>query len=434
MFSTRIRPLRWTGVLALVVATLIGVHHVQAEDAEKLVEQLKRGTPVEKCLAADRICSCEAPSAVIAEALRGGMQDKDPLVRWHCARTIGVVGLDDEATREQLVRGLRDDSPAVRIHSARALAQIGDQSPDTVRALVAMATNPDGRIARAAIAALREIQADRTMVVAAIADVLDSDEHAVAMHAVEALVERGAESVPFLTEALTNERAGYWAAIAIEQIGPDASATVPNLMKLLQKSSDLQVRVHTLLALAAIGEAAESECGQITDVLDNPEQDAAVRAAAAFALGSIGCAKADRSLREATAADSQLVSMIAAWALASIHPEDQGVLNVAVDRLTAGLGSNDARIRTAAAKGLNLLKPPPEVAGPALIAVASDPDPSVVANVIDALAGLGKPVLPHAVRALNNPELREVSLAVIARLGPDAAEVGARPHPGLRSR
>jgi HEAT repeat protein len=58
---------------------------------------------------------------------------------------------------------------------------------------------------------------------------------------------------------------------------------------------------------------------------------------------------------------------------------------------------------------------------PSLLAVASDPDPHVSTNIVNALAGLGEPVVPRATRALQNPNARALAVRVLTKLGPKAA-------------
>jgi HEAT repeat protein len=94
----------------------------------------------------------------------------------------------------------------------------------------------------------------------------------------------------------------------------------------------------------------------------------------------------------------------------------------AVGDLTKGLASGDAKIRTAAAKGLQILQPPPEMVGPVLLQIANDPDPDVSANIVSALAGLGESVVPRATRALQSPKARRLALRLLTKLGPKAAE------------
>jgi HEAT repeat protein len=68
-----------------------------------------------------------------------------------------------------------------------------------------------------------------------------------------------------------------------------------------------------------------------------------------------------------------------------------------------------------------MLQPPSEILAPAILAVASDPDPNVSTNIVNALAGLGEQAVPRAIRALQNPKARSLAIRVLTKLGPKAA-------------
>src|SRR5262249_51623715 len=65
---------------------------------------------------------------------------------------------------------------------------------------------------------------------------------------------------------------------------------------------------------------------------------------------------------------------------------------------------------------------PSEVLAPAVLAVASDPDPDVSANIVSAFAGLGEAAVPRAIHALQNPKARSLALRVLTKIGPKAAD------------
>jgi HEAT repeat protein len=58
---------------------------------------------------------------------------------------------------------------------------------------------------------------------------------------------------------------------------------------------------------------------------------------------------------------------------------------------------------------------------PALMKMTKDPDPNVEANVVAALASLGDKIVPKAIEALKKPDVRELAVKVITRMGPKAA-------------
>jgi hypothetical protein len=111
------------------------------------------------------------------------------------------------------------------------------------------------------------------------------------------------------------------------------------------------------LALASIGPAAQSAAPQIIPLIEH-STDETVPVAAAYALGSIGAADADAPLRHAMTKPNVLLQMVAAWSLAKIHPDDASLKKQATEKLTAGLESDDPAIKAAAEHGLKLLESP----------------------------------------------------------------------------
>jgi hypothetical protein len=182
------------------------------------------------------------------------------------------------------------------------------------------------------------------------------------------------------------------------------------------------LQIQALLALASIGPAAKAAATQIVPLLETPN-DATVPVAAAYALGSIGASdpQTTAALKQAMTKDNAFLQMIAAWAIAKSHPDDEAAMRLAVEKLTQGLKSSDAALRTAAAKGLQMLQAPLELVAPAMVALVNDPDPDVQENAISAVASLGESVVPRVVNGLKNPQLRGPAVQVLARLGPKAA-------------
>ena len=134
-------------------------------------------------------------------------------------------------------------------------------------------------------------------------------------------------------------------------------STVPALTKLLGDTKHSNLLIQTLLALASIGSAAEPASPQIIALLDH-STDATVPVAAAYALGSIGAVDADKALRKAESSKNELLQMVASWSLARIHPKEAQLKQHAIEKLQAGLKSKDPAIQAAAEKGLTLLESP----------------------------------------------------------------------------
>ncbi|HVT27043.1 MAG TPA: HEAT repeat domain-containing protein [Lacipirellulaceae bacterium] len=358
---------------------------------------------------------------VVVPKLRDLLKSTDQQIRWRSARALGHYGPEAKDAANDLRSLLKDSDPIVQYHAAIALGKIEDKSDATVDALVDAATNKDPRVARAAIEALRHLKPGPQRVAAALKQALMSNDQAVMLHALEAIVQERGKAVPLLKDALKQPETAYLACTAIEQIGPPAAKTVPELTELLGKTKHSQLLIQTLLALASIGPAAQPAESAVVPLLDF-STDQTVPVAAAYALGSIGAKNANGALKNALAKNNPFLHMVASWSLAMLNPNDQQLMKNAVDALTRGLANNDPQIRTAAAKGLQKLQPPPEMVGPVILQVASDPDPNVSANIVNAIAGLGESAVPRLIRALQKPKARPLAIRVLTKLGPKAAD------------
>lgn len=427
-FSGWTVPIVFAGGLAALIVPAYGYAQQQDDestlsfdltDSARLLTVALVGEGQKRYVAIDDLGERHESAATVVPALQKLLADKDPQVRWRSARALGDYESQAQSAAGVLRGLLNDSDPIVQYHAAVALGKVDDKSDATVQALVSAVTSPDGRVARAAISALRSLEPDPKHVVGAMKSVLASDDDAVVLHAIEAIVERGGAAAPLLNEALSQPETAYLAAAAIERIGPDAKETVPGLTKLLGETKHSQLLIQTLLALASIGPDAQSAAPQIVPLLKSANDDT-IPVAAAYALGSIGATDADVELKAAVNGDNTFLQMTAAWALAKNHHEDQQLLKQAVAKLTQGLGSDDASMQLAAAKCLEALNAPAELVAPALIALANDSDPEVVDNVVSALASRGETVVPKAINALKNPELRDLATRVITRVGPKA--------------
>ena len=119
--------------------------------------------------------------------------------------------------------------------------------------------------------------------------------------------------MPALTAALDDKDAAYWACLALAEIGPKAAPAVPKLGAQLD-SSEPEVRMEALEALAAIGPASKPLAGKISTLLSK-DDTAGVRYAAAYALGMIGeRAAAVQPLTQAMDDQDEFLRVTAAWA------------------------------------------------------------------------------------------------------------------------
>jgi HEAT repeat protein len=405
-----------------VLAVLIAAPSYAADDAATatMLKDAASGAKDKRYTAIDDLGERHANASQVVPQLLKLLTDSDPQVRWRTARTLGEYGEQAKEAAPGLRKLLGDSDPIVQYHAATALGKVEDTSDATVDALIGVATSQDPRVARASIAALRNLKPGPKRVAEALAKALKSNDHVTSMHALEAIVEQGPKALPLVKEALKQPETAYLACAAVEQMGPDAAPVVPDIAALLGTTKHSHVLIRALLALAAIGPGAESASPQVKSLLAS-HMDATVPVAAAFALGSIGAKDADAELEAAAAKNDPFLQMIATWALAKLHPNDQAAQKAAIDKLIRGLESDNETLRNAAAKSLQLLQAPPEMVAPGLVSLLNDSNPAKQVNVIEAIASLGESVVPKVTNALKNPQLRSPAIQVLTKLGPKAA-------------
>ena len=336
-----------------------------ADEAEtaKLLTAASTGSGQARYAAIDDLGERAADSAKVVPELVKMLGDSDPQVEWRSARALGDYGAESAAAVPELRALLTNEDPILQYHAAIALGKIGDKSDGTVDSLVNLVGSSDSRVSRAAVSALKNLKPGPVKIQQALKKAMLAEDRAVVIQAIDAIVEHGANAVPLLNECLKDPSTVYLAAAAAEQIGPDAAGAVPALIEVLDTTEHSHLEIRVLLALARIGPGAKQAVPTIVSILEK-SQDATVPVAAAFALGSIGVTEADAPLRAAVAKDNPFLSMVAAWSLAKIHPEDALLKQQALDKLNAGLKSDDPAIQAAAEKGLKLLETPAAAAAP----------------------------------------------------------------------
>lgn len=343
-------------------------------------------------------------------------------VRWRAARALGNFGPPAAPAIGGLIANLKDDDHRVRAYSCFALGRIGDKASEVAAAsLVERVTDVHAVVRRAAIDALIALRPDRKILVPLLAKALEDAEPQIAVAAVQTLVGQGEAVVPALISALENEKAAYWATVALEQLGPRAAPAAPTLTKLVNHS-DPEVRLQAIMTLAAIGEAARPAIRPIADRLVNDQLNG-VRYAAAYALGKIGVdAQTQESLRQTMRSDNLMLAMVSTWALAQANPKDEQIATHAADLIVAGLKSDDPILQAAAARVLAESKISSDITAPALESALATASPEVVAHAVQAFAALGAKAVPRLTAALENEKLRPYALKVISLIGADAAE------------
>lgn len=390
-------------------------------DLESLVAAVASPDPVVAINAIDALGDLESQAKDAVPALIQALGSADEAVRWHAGRTLGAIGPNAEQAVPELLKALNDSSSTVKAYAAFALGAIGDAAEPAVEKLIELAFDNDPLVRRASLRALRSIGAPPEKMQPLFVKMFEEGDPSVVLPTLHSIAEAGEEAVEPMRRALKNEKLSYWACVVLADIGQQAVAAVPELTDVLEHGEP-EVRMQALLALAAIGSASGPAVPTITGLLESDEFEA-VRFSAAYALGAIGQKDEDatKALVAAARSDKPILKAVSLWVLAEQNPENLEVVRHAATTLAAGLTSEDAELRTVAAKLLGQFDEHPEIVGPALVAALRDSDPRVIEHALDAMAALGPKILPKATAALQDKERRHFAAALIYRLGPQAA-------------
>jgi HEAT repeat protein len=357
-----------------------------------------------------------AEAASLQELIKAS-QSGEESARVQALDQLGLEGSKASEAVPELTALLKDTSPAVRAHAVRALGEIGAAARSAVPAIARLIADPDESVRRNTVAALRRIRPGPQVGVPLFIKIMEDPDPTVRMRAVSALAAGGKDAVPFLVEALKNEKAAYWACIALNRIGPEAQAAVPSLTKLLEDKNP-QIRREALLALAEIGKPAATAIPQIVKTIANSVD----RTTAIYTLGRIGvpAANAEEKIKQYINNPDKFLATISIWTLAKLHPENKQLAREATEQLFAGLKSDDPQLRTLCARGLALLKPGPEIALPVMEKAFQGADEQVMRGALDALAGLGPAAVPKLIEALKYEKIRPYVIYIIGQNGPAA--------------
>lgn len=363
--------------------------------------------------------------------------DPEPRVRWHAARTIGLIGEDAVTAIPTLIDLLQDDDPITVAQAAAAIRHIraDDNRTDTpakdaslyqsaVEPLMAITVHPDARVRRAAIRTIRILNADSESLATLLAKVLADNDPSVILPALHTLADMEDDAVPVLVEALKVPGARYWAAVALAEIGAEAVPAVDGLTA-LAKDGEQEERMQAMLALAAIGPPAASAAPVLLEALTT--DDGTLRFAAVFALGSLQATAADAALQTAAEDPDHFLAEIAAWARAKIHPDDAALKATAIEKLRKGLTSEVPKVRAASTSGLSDMAQLVDSTSRKELAsdflrILADPDPTVGTRAGAALIRLGADAVEPLAAHLTSPSIRGAALEILASIGPDSVK------------
>jgi HEAT repeat protein len=323
-----------------------------------------------------------------------------------------------EAAVKPLVGLLSDPSAEVRAHAAAALGAVGEPAKSAVPAIIELLKDEDPVVRRQAAQAVAAIRPGPQVTVPLGVKLLEDADPGVRLRILDAVSQAGPAAVPGLIEALSNQKAAYWACLVLREMGPAAKDAVPALTVLL-KDPRPEIRREAVLALAAMDAAAAPAADEIAALLNDDH----VAIAATFALARMGKVTGDAEavIRKNAGSQNALLSTTSLWAVAKTHPDDAALRRDATRKLIAALKHEDPFVRVQAARALAALPPAPEITMPIWEEAMADADETTVRHALDALAQLGAAAVPRLVRALENEHHRLEVIYVLTQIGPDAA-------------
>ncbi len=357
--------------------------------------------PARRVEAAKAIAASHGPPEEVVPALVDLLEDENLDVRCAAAGGLGQLGPAAAGAVPALIAAMATDEHdsshrAVWAVIGRAVARIG---PPALPELVRALGSDDPRLYSGAAVAIHEMGPQASGAVDALAEMLSSDSHR----------KRGA------------------AIHAIQGIGPAATGAVEALRRSLGHE-DFHTRYWACQALGAIGPGAQPATG---DLLRAIRQDgASVRRHAAAALGAIGAKigpDAVEQLIDTMSNDpSQPVREDAVIALGKLKP----FAAKTAPAIANALAAKRIAARVAAARSHWLLTGRTDVAMPVLIEQLGN-----VLGVFDAAAVLGEigpPAAPQAVDPLaalldsDDADVRLAAAAALGKLGPQARRADKR--------
>ncbi|MCQ6560659.1 HEAT repeat domain-containing protein [Paenibacillus mendelii] len=242
----------------------------------------------------------EAAPAEKQESLKACLEqlnNEDRQVRLRAIDDIGLLGSDGAGAIPDLARLLHETDEGISLNAAYALGSVG---PDAIAPLI---------------------------------EGLRSTFHPTACNAAHGLIECGAAAVPALIALLEEgEEAGEaraYAALALGEIGHDASAAIPSLISLLQDSSPF-VRQHAVEAFGVMRLADSVVIDEVCKVLLEDPKDF-IRFTAGLSLARMGplAAQAVPALESALTDSYRYVPSVAVDALDRIHTPEALTLLIA---------------------------------------------------------------------------------------------------------
>jgi HEAT repeat protein len=184
---------------------------------------------------------------------------RDPDRRIAAIGAIGSFGPEAKAAIPTLLKGMKANDNELRSSCISALANVGKGSPEVAEALLPLVDDADQEIQAVTIQSLGQIGALPKKCVPVLVKKLSTENVYIRSAAIRALGgfhAEAASAVPLLLkEPFENEETRWHVVNTLGEIGPPASAGVPQLVELM-KSEKPESRYGVVEALGKIGPAA----------------------------------------------------------------------------------------------------------------------------------------------------------------------------------
>jgi HEAT repeat protein len=341
------------------------------------------------------------------------------LVLSGCMILAGSISQAADSSVKELIGQLNSSDAAVRLKAIDQLGALGEKAAEAAPQLTVLLTDANPSVRRQAIKAIGAIRPGPKVMIPLFIKLMEDTDPGVHARVLDAITEAGEPAVPGLIAALKNDKVSYWACIVLRGMGPVAKAAAPALAEKL-KDPRPEIRREAVLALGAIGEAANPAIPQIVALL----KDEYAQGAATFVLGELGTlpADAEQQIRANAKSDDKSLSTVSLWVLARVHPEDKELRRQATEQIIDRLKDQDPYVRVVAARALAALPPAPEITLPIWEKALKDADATTLHHALDALASLGAPAVPRMVDIMEkNKELRVAVAYTLGQMGPTAA-------------
>jgi HEAT repeat protein len=202
------------------------------------------------------------------------LSDSDGTVRVHAAIALGNMGPDAKSALPFLEPFLRNPSQNIRVYTAAAVWNISKQPEPSLSILEAglLQTNATDRWAAATF--LGEMGPAARPAIPLLAQAIHDSDKAVASFSAQALAEIGEDSLPFLTNLLTDPDPAMRisAIVALGKFGPKAILAAPLLTNLLSDNAtgSPSIMRRAFAKPERVGDAAAEALSRITRKDDQP--------------------------------------------------------------------------------------------------------------------------------------------------------------------